>query len=907
MTHFKDIARQLAQAIDPNTMADIRIYANSDTIRQLPLKVLEKIKSNLLTASEEEDRFFRLCQEDWDERGLLKWMELMQGGALAEKYLRILYDIWGRFPFDVILYWGENGAVKLFSNEMPVVAIAMELGCTRPPYFDSLVLDLFGTNGNALIPKLFAQDLSNIVGAENFSAETALLGYSENLESLGYEKQYSPISSYHSGRILANIGRKVAFIPLQLYDDANLILFSKFKTLSEVVLEVVPKLAADGYLILIKPHPSSKYRGSAQRENTAARACLREWESNVIWCDGQLDEFNNAQLISFSDIVVTVNSSVGFEAAAYYNKPVVVMGSAIYKPMDLFPDLEQILDDGFDFLKYQRGIAALRKFMLECYLVPGKILKCPALFYSKLLALSGIQKEARGSPVFVARRYYQAFSSAQRQEYLSSMVGGISRPGLNEFSRPTPRLTERSSAPKLSGATIIGLDPTMVPERIVSDLVAYSRCNTKEGLISFLTARWLEPDTRYDLINATGLFDPEFYLSENRDVVEAGMNALGHFTLFGESEGRSPNPKINLREYLRGKQGKQDHGFLQILKDLISSSLLVPEENRTSKEQVLAPRKTANDREYSAKGVNKYLLTPPEKSNLFKVKSQLTKRLSKSGAKIAIVAHIYYSDLVPELLDQISNVTENFDLIVTLPDWGVDKIKAQIKKSHPNVSFCCLPNRGRDIGPFLEILPILLQRNYDAILKIQTKRGYYLGGRLQPELGKLWRKIAFNYLLGSPEIACSIIAAFRNLPDLLMVGPEPFYLPHSEYPYHDGGKLAKLYIPEAASKGSNGFFAGTMFWFRPSCLRPLVSGPNSLSIESFEPDNTANDGQAAHLVERIFGQLASGNSMGVGSVATVDNETSVFVGLRPNHENVHEYLSRKVNFCEEKSSGALMW
>ena len=41
------------------------------------------------------------------------------------------------------------------------------------------------------------------------------------------------------------------------------------------------------------------------------------------------------------------------------------------------------------------------------------------------------------------------------------------------------------------------------------------------------------------------LFDPNWYLEVNRDVAAAGMDALTHFILHGEAEGRDPNPAFS--------------------------------------------------------------------------------------------------------------------------------------------------------------------------------------------------------------------------------------------------------------------------------------------------------------------------------------------------------------------------
>ena len=55
--------------------------------------------------------------------------------------------------------------------------------------------------------------------------------------------------------------------------------------------------------------------------------------------------------------------------------------------------------------------------------------------------------------------------------------------------------------------------------------------------------------TRYDLIGASGLFDPEWYLATYPDVAEAKLNALDHFNEHGSLELRSPGPLFDSNRY----------------------------------------------------------------------------------------------------------------------------------------------------------------------------------------------------------------------------------------------------------------------------------------------------------------------------------------------------------------------
>ena len=54
----------------------------------------------------------------------------------------------------------------------------------------------------------------------------------------------------------------------------------------------------------------------------------------------------------------------------------------------------------------------------------------------------------------------------------------------------------------------------------------------------------------YNLIKKSGLFDSEFYLSQNEDVKKAKMNPIKHYLKFGWKEGRNPSAEFDGNEYL---------------------------------------------------------------------------------------------------------------------------------------------------------------------------------------------------------------------------------------------------------------------------------------------------------------------------------------------------------------------
>lgn len=977
LAHFDDVLRQFLPLLSSHDKLDIRVFANNATYNKVGEGTLAARKDRLIRSTpEEEDLFNRYFALPWSSEGLSAWTDLMAGrGEISDVYLGILRRVWNIFPFEVLVHWGENGAVTRFLDERPVTRVAMELGCTRPPFFDSIVMDTFGTNGAGVVPKLSIEDLRGIVDNRPMSRHVAMFGYSQNLQSKGYSQQFEVLDNDLYARLPRE---RLVFLPLQLFDDANLVRFSPYDTLSDVVLDVVPKLAAKGYTTLIKPHPASKHRAGSLTANAIAHAVLRPWADRVIWC-GDGVTVSNARLFAVSDFVVTVNSSVGFEAL-YYDKPVVVLGDAVYKPRGLFPTLDQMLSGAFDFDAYLDGIGILRQFMLGGYLLPENIRRDISSFGNILALLDNLYQRYGGNPVALAQAFWRANAPARESFAKSAMLRGISVPGRAEFGVPaiTPAPAQKVDQERDAGTR--GAEAYLT---VIARLRSFWRASMTLEQIESL---WSSKVGQADLLTRGDIVDPDYYLAMNPDVAAAGIDPLQHFLSCGLAEGRSPRPNVPatdldgilsaLQEIARSRMSGADAPtepmsspfvslferlmdelcpddtvrFLEWLEDswsdtkariqLIRAGGFVEPDAYLEMHQDVKDAGVDPVHHYCFAGINEgrapsrslpaarlpevleYLkqaavidlaepslptfpLEEAEESRRQDQLAVLRTALLSSPARVAVVAHLYYTHLVPEILDRLKTISEPFDLIVTMPDWGTRKTRALVEAAFPQAVFYEVANRGRDIGPFIDLLPLLLDKDYEAVLKIQTKRGYFRAGCLIAEYGQIWRHETFDSLLGSPARVAEILDAFRNNPNLTMVGPEPFLLSLKSYPYHDGGALAKALIGTDGAETS--FFAGTMFWVRPSSLRAL----SVLTLPHFAPETGASDGVLSHLVERMFGQAASTNG---GQIATAPVDSSAPLNHKPTPAmvTIDAYLTerqkkKRHDGAAARTGGALIW
>lgn len=840
-THFLDIAKKFLPLIGNDPETDVRIFMNNETysnLKGLPESITERIIKPTLSDSS----IFNSYMKDWITEGIELWTSLMDGtGKITEDYIQVLQRIWQKFPFDIIVNWGENGAINRFINAKPITRIAMELGCTRPPFLNSLVFDIYGTNGAAIVPKLSIDDLISITNGEPMSASEALIAYSENLEARPYEQQFSP--SIADLLQSLSTSEKIAFFPLQLFDDANLIRFSPYSTLSEVVLDVIPKLADAGYTVIITPHPATKHRPQSAFESKLAKANLKNWHNNIVWLEHDSDRPDNTTLITMSDVVITVNSSVGFEAL-YFDKPVVVLGDAVYKPKNLFPTLDDYISGKFDKAKYLNGISHLRRFFLGGYLQNNRTLSERSNFRSKISILHRLSLKHKNNPVEVAKQFWNT-NSLDTQTYAEmAAFAGRSVPKINEFTTPVINIKDKLIDSHYSSEENAW-------QEVIDSLIEISKADNKSDFISWIEYIINNHDHFKMVIKQSGMFDEQDYIDIHQDVKNAGVDPSEHYALQGFEEKRSP------RKHISGV-GKVE--FIEKIENHI-----------------------ANLDFESLRTLPTYPLNTEDENIRIESLSNADGCLKKSHNKIAVVAHLYYTDIVSEILSQLQHIKEEFDFIVTLPTWGNSRIKEIVRAQFPKAIFYYSANRGRDIGPFIDILPLLINKNYDLILKIQTKRGYYVAGKLQPHLGKIWREEAFNSLVGSPERVNEIIKLFRTNDKLSMIGPASHYLSLTEYPYQDGGRYARRV---ANSNSAQGFFAGTMFWFRANCLSKLILDLN-LSIKSFPIESGATDGTIAHIIERLFGHLATDNGL---VMASSENDISIEKAI-PIQEKMHDRIT----------------
>ncbi len=236
----------------------------------------------------------------------------------------------------------------------------------------------------------------------------------------------------------------------------------------------------------------------------------------------------------------------------------------------------------------------------------------------------------------------------------------------------------------------------------------------------------------------------------------------------------------------------------------------------------------------------------------------------KSTPTIAVIAHLYYTDLIFELSSQLQAVAGPFtDLYITVPEQKctpslLSKLHTIFASRFRHVHCQSVPNRGMDIGPFFSVIQELIKpecASCELILKIHTKKSLKVSGATK---GQRWRQGLLEGLLGNRNNVSRILDSFAQEPQLNLLTPEPFLMVQSQRDQTIGAnhalveKLLELYkLPPDPERR---FARGSMFWVRSSALLQELSTAPLPDPQAFESGHQ-DDGSLAHAYERILSYL----------------------------------------------------
>jgi Rhamnan synthesis protein F len=261
--------------------------------------------------------------------------------------------------------------------------------------------------------------------------------------------------------------------------------------------------------------------------------------------------------------------------------------------------------------------------------------------------------------------------------------------------------------------------------------------------------------------------------------------------------------------------------------------------------------------------------------------------------RLAAHAHIYHCDLVPEIAARLSRLPPRTAIFVTVADDArpaATHLSRSIGHLIPRATVVRIPNRGRDIWPFIMLLRDGAFRDVDLIVKIHTKTSPNL--QPAPIAGATWRRRMLFELLGSVPAIHSIVERFARMPDLGLIGPAGLCLPSYLLSRREALGANALAVQRMAHRigidpSTADFFAGSMFWVRPRALEPLRK--LDLSLDDFPDEQGQSDATLQHAIERLF--AATAKSSGFRVEDTLDRAPTDRALLGETAVTLPEYLA----------------
>ena len=226
---------------------------------------------------------------------------------------------------------------------------------------------------------------------------------------------------------------------------------------------------------------------------------------------------------------------------------------------------------------------------------------------------------------------------------------------------------------------------------------------------------------------------------------------------------------------------------------------------------------------------------------------QKPKTITPSQDKIAIVIHLYYTDIWQEIEEYLSKLEMKYDLFISVPEGTKDDEIVQVFKSKPNAHIYMTENRGRDVLPFLQIMNIIGTNSYKYICKMHTKK------TAGSDLGSVWRKLLYYDLIGSNTVVNDIVKLFDEDESIGAITGKNTILDSQRYTYGNTQKVDLLAEKTGMIYDEYYHFpAGTMFWIRPEIVEPIVTLFTNNELD-FEDESGQKDDTLAHAIERFFG------------------------------------------------------
>ncbi len=225
----------------------------------------------------------------------------------------------------------------------------------------------------------------------------------------------------------------------------------------------------------------------------------------------------------------------------------------------------------------------------------------------------------------------------------------------------------------------------------------------------------------------------------------------------------------------------------------------------------------------------------------------------KDETRILIQVHIYYVDLLNEIIDELNHFPFKYNLYISTTDnIRKEEIEKAIKDkvNAEDTVIEVFDNKGRDVYPFMKQVRNIYS-NYDYLLHLHTKKSK------DSKLGDDWRRYLYRGLLGSKDNIERIISCFETDKEIGIMYPETYGpLKSSIYYGYNTDNINRLannlgIKRKYSDKDKRVMFpAGDMFWIRSKAIKRLLD--YEIKETDIPEEKDQFDGTMMHAIERMW-------------------------------------------------------
>ena len=265
-------------------------------------------------------------------------------------------------------------------------------------------------------------------------------------------------------------------------------------------------------------------------------------------------------------------------------------------------------------------------------------------------------------------------------------------------------------------------------------------------------------------------------------------------------------------------------------------------------------------------------------------------------SRILVHVHVYYLNLWSELKQVLQNITEPYDLIVTMTQDKTSDEK-DVSELTPQARILRVENKGFDVWPFLKVLKSVDLSRYQYVIKLHTKRDLPTGTIRNgfDVSGNKWRRYLYAFLQ-SRETFEKSLQAFERDRRLGMIADYRLIVRNDRSNPEAVRKARELLTALGYSTKTFSYVMGTMFMARAEVFSKLQD--INITADQFETSEHGSDDVLPYAFERLFGFLIEAQKFRLKDVLVL-----------PAEQIVAQYLSRIKNFLwrkKETSSGKII-